>query len=236
MQGDGDDQITDWAKASKGQLHKALLKQTEENQRLRESVARLMKRQGNVVPALHRGEPEDFVPVGWVERHGIEIPRADGYFESSLGWVRVKTGIITNAGLKNQSVLSLMILKGLFDSGAERDANMYMDWRAAFFARVEAARYSNEGIGDPDSWSKEDRFSKLLKAVERRVLRRVDAIVTSYPKEKDIKLFNEDAEVYIQAFRRMAKAMTQINRDADKFVASIRRPQCSDANSIAHQT
>lgn len=213
----------DWRRATRKQLIEKLLPTLEENQRLRESVERLMKAR-EAAPVLHHfSKPDDFVPAGWPERHGLIIPRADGYFESPKAWVRVIHGVITNAGLKNQSILSVMIAAKKLNERADKYANLYIDWRAAFFARIEAARYSDEGSGDPDAWSKEDRFSKLLKAVDRVHLRRVDVIVTSRPKEKDVAAYHDKPADFVDSFRKMARAVNQINRDADEYLSALRR-------------
>ena len=207
-------QDIDWQKANKKQLLEKLVPLLQENVRLRDSVGRLMKTRGEPFVIQHHGHEDDFVPAGWAERHCIKIPRADGFFESKVGWVRIRNGVITMAGLKNQSILESLISRELLDAGSENQANVYSDWRAAFFSRVEAARYSDSGVGNPDAWSKEDRFSKLLKAVDRVQLRYVDILITRHPKEKDVGIANTDPQPFIRAFEKMALAMAQINRDA----------------------
>lgn len=213
-----DEPIDGWRKAKKSALLAALLPTLAENARLRDSLARLMKAQSQPPALQHHGHPEDFVPPGWAERHGVAIPRADGYFESGKAWVRIERGIITNASLKNQSLLSLMIDRELLDGGAESSSTLYMDWRAAYYARVEALRYSDVGTGDPEAWGKEDRFSKLMLAVERKYLRVVDLIVTAKPKERDVEALNGDPTPFIDAFDRMSRAMREINRQADEYL------------------
>lgn len=213
----------DWRRATKKQLLDKLLPTLDENRRLRESVERLMKCRPATPAFHHAGRPDDFVPAGWPERHGVVIPRADGYFESPKAWLRVTHGVITNAGLKNQSILSLMTGRRQIDEGGEKLAYVYVDWRAAFFARVEAARYSDEGTGDPDAWSKEDRYSKLLKAVDRRDLRRVDTIVTSRPKEKDVASYHARPAEFIASFQNVVQAMLKINQDAARHLSELRR-------------
>jgi hypothetical protein len=231
MQDASDD--VDWSKAKRPQLLAKVESLSDENRSLRQSVGRLMKRQGNVPVLQHGGRDDDFVPAGWVERHHISIPRSDGFFESDEAWVRITKGTITIAGLKNQSILSLLIAAEKLSPEAERDAKLYMDWRAAFFARIEAARYSNVGSGDPEAWTKEDRFSKLLKAVEREQLRCVDIIVKSKPKERDLSRLNDDPESFLEAFRIAARAISKINKDADAYLRSIRENACASNSSVA---
>lgn len=211
---DSQDAGQDWSKAPKKKL-------LEENERLRKTVARLMQNQKRTVTTTFPFHPDDFVPIGWPERYGIAIPRADGLFESAEAWVRVTHGVITGAGLKNQSILSVMILGRLLSTSAELYAKTYTDWRAAFFARIEAARYCDEGCGDPEAWSKEDRYSKLVHRVERKYLRYVDAIVHSRPTEKHIHSLNGDPTPWVQGFERMANAVHQINREADAYLEQL---------------
>ena len=219
----------DWNKANKKQLLAKLLPTLAENARLKDSVDRLLKKHSTPPIVRHLGRSDDFVPVGWIERHGIDVPRADGYFESPVAWVRIVHGVITNAGLKNQSLLSVMIARDILDSGAEHHAKLYKDWRAAFFARHEAARYSDVGSGDPDAWSKEDRFSKLLRAVERKTLRYIDAIVAPNPKEKHLASLNTDPAPFVKEFSVLARAINQINGDADDALKAIREGKAHDA-------
>jgi hypothetical protein len=99
----------DWQTADKKHLLEKLLTTLKENVRLKATVTRLMRQTGKPPVVRHAGRVDDFVPMGWVDQHGIRIPRADGLFESPRAWVRITHGVITNAGLKNQSILAVMI-------------------------------------------------------------------------------------------------------------------------------
>lgn len=227
----------DWRRANKKQLLEKLLPTLEENERLRESVTRLMNSRQAPTIIHHISHPDDFVPAGWPERYGITIPRADGYFESERAWLCVTHGVIASAGLKNQSLIAMVVAAGKLPERAEKHANVYMDWRAAFFARIEAARYSNEGTGDPEAWSKEDRFSKLLHLVARLHLRRVDAMVTARPKEKDIAAFNKRPDEFLESFKITVQAISKINRNADQYLAALKdRAHLTAAASVHTST
>ncbi|QDV34926.1 hypothetical protein [Tautonia plasticadhaerens] len=207
----------DWTQAKKKDLLKQLRLTLAENRQLKQSVERLMRKQGQAATARHPGHADDFVPCGWPEQHGIAIPRADGYFQSGTAWVRILHGVITHAGFKNQSILASLIEKGVLDDGSQTHASIYADWRAAFYAVTEAARYSNVGTGDPEAWSKEDRFAKLLEKIDRKDLRLVDILVSSHPTEKQVIGVCANREPFLDAFRRMADAINTINRDADEY-------------------
>ena len=118
--------------ASKPELRKALTAYLGEITELRDSVGRLLRQSSLPAPARSAGRDDDFVPAGWAEKHGISIPRSDGIFESPTAWVRVAHGVITGAGLKNQSILSMMISLRVVDEGEERSAALYADWKASF--------------------------------------------------------------------------------------------------------
>lgn len=211
--------LADLRKAKKKQLLAMLLKIIPQNRRLRAAVSRMTKLSTQPPVIRHISHEDDFVPTGWAEQHGIHIPRAEGIFESATAWVRITHGVITGAGLKNQSILSMMISVDLLEGNrATHYANVYVDWRAAFFARIEAARYSNEGTGDPNAWSKEDRFSKLLHAVERDCLQIIDSIVKPRPKAKEIAGFHDDHELYVDSFKTLIRSINQINKDADDYL------------------
>ena len=195
----------------------------DEVERLRDSVSRML-RQSSPPPVIsHASRNDDFVPSGWTERHGIEIPRADGIFESSGAWVRIKHGAIVGAGLKNQSILLLMISLELLDQGAERHSSLYKDWRAAFLSRLEPSNSGGEGDDNPDAWSKEDRYSKLQRRVDQDCLSAMDCIVAIRPKAKHLAVFQHNQGKFVEAFEAVARAMNEINREAEKALEEARK-------------
>lgn len=195
----------------------------DEVERLRDSVGRLL-RQSSPAPVIsHASRHDDFVPAGWTERHGIEIPRADGIFESSGAWVRIKHGAIVGAGLKNQSILSLAISLEHLDEGWADRGDQYKDWRAAFLTSVDPVKWSaEEGRGDPDAWSKEDRYSKLQRRVDQDCLSAMDCIVASRPKAKHLAAFQANQKAFVEAFKTVAQAMVEIDREAEEALEAAK--------------
>ena len=52
----------------------------------------------------------DVVTEEWIQRHGIQIPRAAGVFQSGTGWVKVNgSGEIVAAGERDQTVLAWLV-------------------------------------------------------------------------------------------------------------------------------
>lgn len=203
-----------------------------EVERLRESVRRLIHNPG--VPGIpkHKQHDSDFVPTGWAERRGVVIPRADGVFNSDEAWVRVSHGVIVAAGLKNQSILSLAISLGNLDQGLEFHGNQYRDWRAAFFSRLDPSRSGGEGSDNPQAWSKEDRYSKLLHRLDHDYIAAMNGIVAQKPKARHLAAFlgkknatkeeiKEGQEVFVKAFKTVVDAMAEINRQADEALEQI---------------
>ena len=171
------------------------------------------------------------MPAEWAERHGISTPRADGIFESPEAWIRVKHGVIVGAGLKNQSILLLAVSLGLLDQGAERHGSLYKDWRAAFLSCVDPAKWSaEEGRGDPEAWSKEDRYSKLQRRVDQDSIAAMDSIVAGRPKAKHLAAFQARQQAFVEAFHTVAKAMSAINQEADEALDALRGHQSGCAN------
>lgn len=192
--------------------------------RLRETVRRLLRQPSAPTVVTHSSREDDFVPAGWTERHGIEILRADGVFESGTAWVRIKHGVIVGAGLKNQSILSLAISLGLLDQGAEHRANQYKDWRTAFLAGVDPVKWSAEqGRGDPEAWSKEDRYSKLQRRVEQDHIAAMDCIVASRPKARHLAAFQANQAAFVGAFKTVGSAMAEIDREAEEALEALRK-------------
>ena len=192
--------------------------------RLRDAVRRLIRQPSAPTVVTHASHDDDFVPAGWTERHGIEIPRADGVFESGTAWVRIKHGVIVGAGLKNQSILSLAISLKLLDQGAEQSANQYKDWRTAFLAGVDPVKWSAEqGRGDPEAWSKEDRYSKLQRRVEQDHIAAMDCIVASRPKARHLAAFQANQAGFVAAFRTVARTMADIDREAEEALEKLRK-------------
>ncbi|QEH36521.1 hypothetical protein OJF2_51050 [Aquisphaera giovannonii] len=208
--------VADLRKAKKKRLLTLLLKVLGQNKRLKETVGRLTRLSGQPPVIRHPSHEDDFVPAGWTERHGIEIPRADGVFDSGTAWVRIKYGVIVGAGLKNQSILSLAISLDLLDQGAEHHANLYRDWRAAFLSRLDPSRSGDEGSDNPDAWSKEDRYSKLIHRIGKEYLDAMDCIVASRPKAKQLAAFQAKQDGFVGAFKVVAKAMVEINQEAEQ--------------------
>ena len=194
--------------------------------RLRETVRRLLRQPSPTPGTGHGWHPDDFVPAGWAERHGVSVPRADGIFESPEAWVRLKHGVIVGAGLKSQSILSLAVSLGKLDQGAEFHANLYRDWRAAFFSRLDPTRSGGKGSDSPEAWSKEDRYSKLLHRIDQDHIAAMDGIVAEKPKARHLAAFHgkknatkEEIDkaqaAFVQAFHTVVSAMVEINREAD---------------------
>ena len=199
---------------NKHELRAAVKAARHENEGLRESVARLL-RQANPPPAGRAPHhPDDFVPAGWAERHGVAIPRADGVFESAAAWVRVKHGVIVAGGLRSRSILSLAVSLDLLDQGAEHHGSLYRDWKAAFLSRLDPGTSGEGGIDNPDGWSKEDRYSKLLRRVDQDNLAAVDCMVAARPKARHLAAFQGNQGAFVTAFRTVASAMAAITREA----------------------
>lgn len=161
---------------------------------------------------------QDVVTNEWLKRYGIHIPRADGIFESSEAWVRIKNGNIIGAGLKNQSILFMAISFGLLDQGAAHDGNLYKDWRAAFLSRLDPSKSGDEGSDNPDAWSKEDCYSKLLHRVDQDNLEAMNCIVALKPRAKHLAAFQANQHAFIAAFQLVAVAMAEIKRNAEDAV------------------
>ncbi len=209
--------LIDLATASKPELRAVLKTTIEKNKTLSDSVARLLRQSNTASIINHPSRPDDFVPGGWTEQHGINVPRADGIFESPTAWVRIAHGVITGAGLKNQSILSMMISLRLIDDGEERSARLYTDWKTAFLSTVDSVKWSaEEGRGDPEAWSKEDRYSKLLHRVDQDCLFAMDAIVAEKPKAKPLAAFRSHQPKFVKALGIVVKAIRDINREADE--------------------
>lgn len=203
----------------KGISRKKLLDEVE---RLRESVSRLLK-QPAALKASPVAHPDDFVPAGWTERHDIAIPRAEGIFESQTAWVRIKHGIIVGAGLKNQSILSLMVSMDLLDDGWVNRGHQYKDWRAAFLSSVDPSTWTaEEGRGDPEAWSKEDRYSKLQRRVDQDHIAAMDSIVASRPKARHLAAFHAKQHDFVEAFKVVGRAMGEIDREAEEALQAMR--------------
>lgn len=217
--------VIDVEAASKPELRAALKDCLEELKGLRDSVGRLLKQHTRSAPA-HQGNPADFVPAGWPAQYGISIPRADGIFESAAAWVRVSHGVITGAGLKNQSILSMMISLRLVDEGEERSASLYADWKAAFLSCVDSVKWTVEGgRGDPHAWGKEDRYSKLLHRVDQDCLFAMDAIVAEKPRAKHLAAFKNNQSKFAGALSTVIQAIREINREAEEALEELRKPR-----------
>lgn len=216
----------------KPELRAMLNASLEELDRLRPAMARLLKRQDPISAPRHTSHPDDAVPAGWAERHGISVPRADGIFECAAAWVRVRHGVVVGAGLKNRSILMLAVSLGLLDQGAEHHGNLYRDWRAAFLSRLDPGTSGGGGSGDPLAWSKEDRYSKLLHLVkERDYLDAMDAMVAGRPKARHLAAFQHDQAAFVGAFKAVARAMVEVNRQADETLG-VRGQQVSVAPGV----
>ncbi|QEL14772.1 hypothetical protein [Limnoglobus roseus] len=207
----------DFSKATKPELRKALQAALTANVSLTDAVGRLLRRPEPPAPRQQSRE-EDTVPAGWAERNGISIPRAEGIHESREAWVRVKSGVIVGAGLKNQSILLLMVSLRLLDQGAEHHGNLYKDWRAAFLSRVDPTKSGEPGGGNPNAWSKEDRYSKLIHRLDKDLLAAMDSIVAVRPKAKHLAAFQGHQETFAGAFMQVVNAMRDINREAGDSV------------------
>jgi len=210
---DAEPQI-DFSKATKPELRKALQSSHAENKHLKETVGRLLRRPDQPAPR-QPGREDDVITPGWADRHGISIPRAEGIHESPEAWVRVKGGTIVDAGLKNQSILLLMISIGLLDQGAEHHGSLYKDWRAAFLSRLDPTKSGEPGGGNPAAWSKEDRYSKLVHRVDKDLLAAMDGIVAARPKARHLAAFQRNRATFAGAFLKVAEAMREITRQAE---------------------
>jgi hypothetical protein len=226
MQDSGVEQRSEIVSPTRKQLVADNATLASENTSLRESVARLMQQQSRTTTLRHAGHRDDFVPLGWVEQHAIEIPRADGLFESAKAWVRISHGVITNAGIKNESILSVMISLRLVDEGEERSARLYTDWKTAFLSSVDPVKWSaEEGRGNPEAWSKEDRYSKLLHRVDQDCLFAMDAIVAEKPKGKHLAAFKNNQPRFIEAIGTVVSSIRDINREAEEASKKNIKPQ-----------
>jgi hypothetical protein len=196
------------------ELRAALKTSISECERLRDSVSRLMRH-----PSASRSSltthPDDTVTADWLGRHGIRVPRADGVHDSPEAWVRIKNGVIVGAGLKNQSILTLMISLELLDEGAERHGNLYKDWRAAFLSRVDPSKSGDKGSDGFEAWTKEDRYSKLVHAVEKDYISAMDCIVAGRPKARHLAAFEAEKGAFANIFKVVARAMAVIEKDAE---------------------
>lgn len=191
----------------------------------RETIGRLLKQAPPPKLPYHQGHPDDTVTPGWVERHGISIPRADGIFESPGAWVRVKNGIVIGAGLKNESILLHMISLELLDQGAEHHGNLYKDWRAAFLSRLDPTKSGEPGGDNPEAWTKEDRYSKLIHRLDKDLLHAMDSIVAARPKARHLAAFQGNQGTFATAFMTVVNAMRDINREAEDAAEALRRAQ-----------
>lgn len=207
----------------KPELRERLGAALQEVEALRGSVDRLLRQASRPSVLRHSGHPDDFVPAGWAERHGIQIPRASGVFQSDEAWVRVEHGVIVGAGLNNQSILCLAISLGKLDQGAEHHGNLYKDWRAAFLARVDPSRSGGGGSDTPDAWSKEDRYSKLQRRVEQDHIAAMDCIVASRPKARHLAAFQANQAGFVAAFKTVARTMADIDREAEEALEKLRK-------------
>lgn len=205
----------DWKTAKKPELRVALKTALEELKILRDSVGRLLRQSPAPTVTSHTSREDDSVPAGWAERHGVTIPRADGIFESATAWLRIKHGVIVGAGLKNQSILLLAISLELLDQGAEHHGGLYKDWKSAFLSRLDPTKSGEAGSDNPDAWSKEDRYCKLLRRVEPDYLAAMDCIVSAHPRAKHLAAFQGNQAQFIEAFNLVARTMNEINRDAE---------------------
>lgn len=211
--------------ATKAELKAAVKATLPELVKLRDSVGRLLRQAPVPKVPCHPGRDDDTVPPGWPERHGVAIPRADGIHESPEAWVRVKGGTIVGAGLKNQSILLLMVSLGLLDQGAEHHGNLYKDWRAAFLSKLDPTKSGEPGGGDPEAWSKEDRYSKLLHRLDKDLVTAMDSIVASRPKSRHLAAFQDHQKVFSGAFLLVADAMRAINREAEDALKRLRKAE-----------
>lgn len=211
--------------ASKPELRAAIKSYLGELKDLRDSVGRLLRQSAAPITVRNVSREDDFVPAGWAEQHGISIPRSDGIFESASAWVRVSHGVITGAGLKNQSILSMMISLSLVDEGEERSATLYVDWKTAFLSGVDPVKWTAErGRGDPEAWGKEDRYSKLLHRVDQDCLFAMDAIVAAKPKAKHLAAFRNNQSKFTHALAVVVKAIREINREAEEALEGAKSP------------
>jgi hypothetical protein len=211
---------------NKPELKNKLIASLQELTHLRDSVGRLLRQANPPLVVSQRCHPSDFVPSGWTEQYGINIPRADGIFESPTAWVRVIHGVITGAGLKNQSILSMMFSLRLVDEGEERSARLYSDWKAAFLSCVDSVKWTVEGgRGDPAAWGKEDRYSKLLHRVDQDSLFAMDAIVADRPKAKHLAAFKNNKPKFVEALVTVVETIREINREAEKALEALQKPK-----------
>ncbi|MDY3551420.1 hypothetical protein R5W24_000496 [Gemmata sp. JC717] len=208
--------VAELRKLPKRQIVDLLLRMAVQNKRLKASVQRLHHLPAHPTVLRHVSRDDDTVPAGWVERHGISIPRADGIFESPGAWVQVKHGTIVRAGLKNESILMHMISLELLDQGAEHHGSLYKDWRAAFLSRLDPSKSGEPGGDNPEAWSKEDRYSKLLHRLDKDMTEAMDGIVASRPKARHLAAFQGNQGVFVEAFMTVANAMRDINREAEE--------------------
>lgn len=215
--------VSELRKLPKKRLLDLLLKLVRQNRNLKASVCRLSQATGSQAVLRHAGRDDDAVHPGWVERHGITIPRADGVHESAEAWVRVKNGIIVGAGLKNQSILLHMISLDLLDQGAEHHGSLYKDWRAAFLSRLDPSKSGEPGGDHPHAWSKEDRYSKLIHRQEKDLLEAMDAIVAARPKARHLAAFHGNQDVFVAAFLKVANTMRDINREAEQALEAAQQ-------------
>jgi hypothetical protein len=209
---------------SKPELRAALKASLERIHELLGTVERLLRQSSRPATIRHISHEDDAVPSGWAEQHGISIPRADGIFDSPTAWVRVSHGVITGAGLKNQSILSMMISLRLVDEGEERSAMLYTDWKTAFLSCVDPVKWTAEnGRGDPEAWGKEDRYSKLLHRVDQDCLFAMDAMVTNKPKAKHLSAFRNNQPKFVGAFKVVVNAIRAINQEAEKELEKLKK-------------
>lgn len=165
---------------------------------------------------------EDVVTQAWLSRHAIAIPRAAGYYESSTAWVKVdNAGRISHAGLRDQTILSALISREKLTEDAQYYGFTYLDWRNAYFARIEAARYHDEARGSGTVWSKEDRYGKLIGTeqpycIERRHMRYVEMMMRGTPLQKEQCAAEDNPTPFTDAFHRLRDAIDHIEDAARK--------------------
>ena len=116
-----------------------------------------------------------------------------------------------------------MVSMEQLDHGWVSRADQYKDWRAAFVSSVDPVKWSaEEGRGDPLAWSKEDRYSKLQRRVNQDHIAAMDSIVASRPKAKHLAAFHANQGAFVGAFKTVAKAMAQIDQEAEKALESAK--------------
>ena len=208
-------------KARKHQLYAKLTDVLAENAQLRESVARLMKMKRQL-PAFQEpvcGNDSDSVPAGWPEHYGVRIPRADGFHESDRAWVMVRHGVVTQAGLKDRSILSRLITDEVLDPGASDDAKILAGWKRAFVAKLENIRQEHRKDGIPSTWTQEDRYQKLNQPENTTRLRWIELACDPAPCAQIMNFAVKNPQHYRNAFNWLHAAIKRINqqaRDADK--------------------